>query len=84
MEIGSPAARWDSILYLARWVFFGMIFFVIATTIEQILQTRAVLVYVGIAGLGINLLAILFASPVYHATYTTFGTASSSFVVFAL
>ena len=43
--------------------------FVIATTIEQIPRTRAVIVYVSIAGLGITMLTILLASPVYHDTY---------------
>jgi MFS family permease len=64
-------------------LFFGMIFFVIARTIEQIPQTRAVIAYVGVAGLGITMLTILLASPVYHATYPPFGASSSSFVVFA-
>jgi hypothetical protein len=58
--------------------------FVIATTIEQIPKTRAVIVYVSIAGLGITMLTIPLASPVYLATYPPFGTASSSFVVFLL
>ncbi len=64
-------------------LFFGMIFFVIARTIEQIPQTRALIAYVSIAGLGITMLTILLASPVYHATYPPFGVSSSSFVVFA-
>jgi MFS family permease len=64
-------------------LFFGMIFFVIARTIEQIRQTRTVIAYVIVAGLGITMLTILLASPVYHATYPPFGVASSSFVVFA-
>jgi hypothetical protein len=65
-------------------LFFGMIFFVVATTIEQISQTRVLIVYVRIAGLGITMLTILLASPVYHAAYAPFGTASSSSVVFLL
>jgi hypothetical protein len=68
---------------VAGGIFFGMIFFVIARTIEQIPQTRAVIAYVSVAGLGITMLTILLASPVYHATHPPFGTASSSFVVFA-
>lgn len=64
-------------------LFFGMIFFVIARTIEQISQTRALRAYVSVAGLGITMLTILLASPVYHATYPPFGVSSSSFVVFA-
>jgi MFS family permease len=64
-------------------LFFGMIFFVIARTVEQVPQTRAVIAYVSIAGLGITMLTILLASPVYHATYPPFGVSSSSFVVFA-
>jgi hypothetical protein len=60
-----------------------MIFFVIARTIEQIPRTRAVIAYVSVAGLGITMLTILLASPVYHATYPPFGLSSSSFVVFA-
>ena len=58
--------------------------FVIATTIEQIPQTRADIDYLSIAGLGITMLTIPLASPVYLATYPPFGTASSSFVVFLL
>jgi MFS family permease len=68
---------------VAGGLFFGMIFFVIARTIEQIPRTRAVTTYVIVAGLGITMLTILLASPVYHATYPPFGVASSSFVVFA-
>ncbi len=64
-------------------LFFGMIFFVIARTVEQVPQTRAVIAYVSVAGLGITMLTILLASPVYHATYPPFGVSSSSFVVFA-
>jgi MFS family permease len=64
-------------------LFFGMIFFVIARTIEQIPRTISVIAYVSVAGLGITMLTILLASPVYHAIYPPFGVSSSSFVVFA-
>jgi hypothetical protein len=40
---------------------------------EQICQTRAIIVYVSIAGLGITMLTFLLGSLVYHATYPPFG-----------